>query len=240
MPLLPVGVWSFSGCVGSPNHRYGVKDSMKNRLVIAGAGGLGRELAAWVLASPSFMAKSNLGEVVFIDDSEPEIRALSEVVATVSSYQPEEGDLVLCALGNPGTRRKVVESLESRGAQFATFIDDRAVIGANVRFGVGSIVCPGAVISTDIQFGAHSLININCSIGHDVHVDEFVTLSPACNLMGGVYVESDVFFGTAVTVVPRTRVGARSMVGAGSIVLKDIPSDVLSYGNPSRTIRKLG
>lgn len=209
---------------------------MSARIVIAGAGGFGRELYAWIKGSPRYVDEREVSEIVFIDDAVPEVEVPAPVLGTVDEYPPHADDLVLCAIGIPSVRRRVVESLARRGAVFSTFIDDRAVIGSNVSIGKGSIVCPGSVITSDIELGEQVHVNINCSIGHDVRVGDFATMSPACNLMGGVIVEDDVFMGVGATVIPRKRLGARSVIGAGSVVVKNVPSDVTSFGNPSRTI----
>jgi sugar O-acyltransferase (sialic acid O-acetyltransferase NeuD family) len=195
-------------------------------------------LHAWINGSPRYIDEQDVSDIVFIDDAVPEVEVPAPVLATVYEYLPLAEDVVLCAVGIPRVRRQVVETLTQRGAVFSTFIDDRAVIGSNVSIGKGSIVCPGSVITSDIELGEQVHININCSIGHDVRIGDFATMSPACSLMGGVIVEDDVFMGVGATVIPRKRLVARSVVGAGSVVVKNVPSDVTSFGNPSRTISK--
>ena len=44
---------------------------------------------------------------------------------------------------------------------------------------------------------------------------------------------------TGVIVCPGVTIGARSVIGAGSVVAKDIPADSMAVGNPARVIRKL-
>lgn len=221
-----------------PSSGRGVHGSMSARIVIAGAGGFGREIHGWLDASPHFLELNSISEIVFIDDSNPEVPVDAPIVSTIVDFAPRASDLVICAIGDPSARRTVVDLLEGRGAIFVTFVDDRAVLGANVTLGSGTLICPGVVVTSNVNFGRHVHVNINCSIGHDVNVRDYVTLSPSCNLMGGVSVSEHAFIGTAVTILPKKSVGERALVGAGSVVVKDIPPDVTSFGNPSVTIRR--
>lgn len=211
---------------------------MSTRVVIAGAGGFGREIHAWLNGSPRFMEVESITDIVYIDDAQPEVPVPAPIICTLAAYVPAPGDALLCAIGIPSIRRAVVESLRERGARFLTFRDDRAIVGANVTMGEGCVVCPGAVITTNVELGLHVHVNINCSIGHDARIGDYTTLSPACNLMGGVTAESEVFFGTAATVIPRKSIGEKSIVGAGSVVVKNVPPNVTTFGNPSVIIRK--
>jgi maltose O-acetyltransferase len=54
-----------------------------------------------------------------------------------------------------------------------------------------------------------------------------------------VVIGSDVWVGGGAIVCPGVTVGSRSVIGAGSVVTKDIPEDVFAAGNPCRVIRVL-
>jgi sugar O-acyltransferase (sialic acid O-acetyltransferase NeuD family) len=208
------------------------------RIVIAGAGGFGREVLAWLQSSPQYLETASVADVVFIADYESDVAVSRPIVSSIATYEPAEDDLVLCAIGDPVGKRAVAETLAGRGALFATFVHDRAVIGARVTFGEGAIICPGAILTTDIVIGRHVHININCSLGHDVTVGDYATISPASNLMGDAQVGPHAFLGTAATLVPHVKVGEGTRIGAGSVVLKDIDAHVTAFGNPCRVFSR--
>ncbi len=54
-----------------------------------------------------------------------------------------------------------------------------------------------------------------------------------------VEIGSDVWVGGAAVICPGVKIGDRSIIGAGSVVTRDIPPDVLAAGNPCRVIREL-
>lgn len=51
--------------------------------------------------------------------------------------------------------------------------------------------------------------------------------------------KTGVWIGASVTILPGVSIGDNSIIGAGSLVTKDIPSNVIAYGNPCRVIREL-
>ena len=206
-----------------------------SRIVIVGAGGFGREIFAWLRSSPRFLQRENVDNIVYIDDRQDSTGLPAPCVSSVEAYTPSDSDKFICAIGAPHVRRAVVEKIETRSGKFVPFIHDSVVMGLNVVAKTGLVVCPNVIISSDIQIGAHVHINSNCTIGHDVVIDDFATLSPSCNLTGGVVVKKDAFLGTAVTVIPEKKIGAGSLVGAGSVVLRDVPPGVTSFGNPSKS-----
>ena len=55
-----------------------------------------------------------------------------------------------------------------------------------------------------------------------------------------VYIGNLVWIGAGVIICPGVSIGDNTVIGAGSIVTKDIPSDVVAYGNPCRAIREIG
>ena len=55
-----------------------------------------------------------------------------------------------------------------------------------------------------------------------------------------ITIGSDVWFGGAAIILPGVTIGDRAVIGAGSVVVKDLPSDVFAAGNPCRVVRRLG
>jgi len=54
-----------------------------------------------------------------------------------------------------------------------------------------------------------------------------------------ITIEDDAWLGGSVTICPGVTIGARSVVGAGSVVTKDVPPDVVVAGNPARVVKEL-
>lgn len=94
------------------------------------------------------------------------------------------------------------------------FIDDgEIVIGERVMFG------PAVTIAT---------------VGHPINPDmrEYMYAAP-------VHIENNVWIGGNVTICPGVTIGENSVVGAGSVVIHDVPANCIAAGNPARIIRQI-
>lgn len=55
-----------------------------------------------------------------------------------------------------------------------------------------------------------------------------------------VHIENNVWIGAGVMIMPGVTIGENSIIGAGSVVTKDIPANVVAVGNPCRVLREIG
>jgi sugar O-acyltransferase (sialic acid O-acetyltransferase NeuD family) len=208
----------------------------KKRLYIAGAGGFGREVAAW---ARDFCAAEKDWELVgFLDDNPSALGDYPsdlKVVGNVDAQKFGPHDRVFVAICEPRVKMQIVEKLAGR-AQFATIIHPTAIIGSHCTIGVGSILCPGAVLTTNVTIGDHVHLNLKVTVGHDSQVGSFSTLNSHTDITGGVVVEEAVFMGSHAVVLPRGQVGAFSRVGAGSVVLRHVAAGDTVLGVPAHRV----
>ena len=95
------------------------------------------------------------------------------------------------------------------------FVDDGMItVGKNVMFG------PAVTIAT---------------VGHPLRPDmrEYMYTDP-------VTICDNVWIGENVTICPGVTIGENSVIGAGSVVVKDVPANVIAVGNPCRVLREIG
>jgi acetyltransferase-like isoleucine patch superfamily enzyme len=71
-------------------------------------------------------------------------------------------------------------------------------------------------------------------VDHDCDIGEFVHIAPGTHLAGNVRVETGAFVGTGVSVIPGMRIGRWSVIGAGGVVICDVPEEVTVVGVPAR------
>lgn len=207
---------------------------MANRLLIAGAGGFGRELHDWVQSSQRFMQEYDIGSIAYINDIEPEKAPHAPIIGSIRDFTPEPGDLVLIAIGSGEGRRSVAEALEGRGARFPVFVHDSVILAPSAQLGEGTVICPNTVVAADTEFGRHVQVNLTCTIGHDSQLGDYATLSPLCALSGWSRVGAGAFLGTGASTLPHAAVGDGASVGAGAVVVKDVPNGVTVVGIPAK------
>ncbi len=98
----------------------------------------------------------------------------------------------------------------------------------------------------EIRFGNHVKIGGDCILlDTDAHnLDYAVHRLPSVDGKTAkskpIVIEDDVLIGTRCIILKGVTIGARSVIGSGSVVTKSIPADCIAAGNPCRVIRKLG
>lgn len=204
------------------------------RILIVGAGGFGREVLHWARAAwPEWC-----GRIAGFLSADREILAgrpdAPPVLDDPATFTPQPGDALLLAIGIPGVRRQVAESLSARGAEFLTLVHPTAVVASTAALGSGTIVCPHAVVSDAAQVGRFVLVNYHASLAHDAVAGDFAVLSPYATLAGGACIGPDVFLGLHASVGPDVTIAHGSKVAANSCALADVPPDSLVHGVPGR------
>lgn len=210
-------------------------------LYIIGAGGFGREVA-WLVerinaADPTWNIKG------FIDDNPSALGKLEGRYPVIGDrgflLQRTVETWVVCAVGSAKVRKTIIERLEENSAiHFATVIDPSVVLSDRVTVGEGSIICAGTVLTVDIFIGKHVIINLDCTIGHDDIISDFVTIYPSVNVSGNVVVGTCAELGTGMQIIQGKRIGRESILGAGAVVVKDIPEKCTAVGIPAKVVSK--
>jgi len=120
---------------------------------------------------------------------------------------------------------------------FVNAIHPSVVIGENVDIGKGVVAMAGCIINPKSKIGNFTFFATGAQVEHDCSIGNYASIS-AGSVMGG-YVELGNFSAITlgVTVFDRIKIGENSVVGAGSLVTKDLPDNVLAYGNPCIIIR---
>ena len=138
-------------------------------------------------------------------------------------------------------------------------------IGKNLFIGHNAIIREENVIGDDFKLWSNSIIDYGCRIGNKVKIhsqvyvpqftsiedDVFIApgvmmandLHPGCRFskkcMKGPVLKKGTKIGVNVTILPFVTIGEYSLIGAGSVVTKNIPSYSVVYGNPARVVKSI-
>lgn len=207
-------------------------------LYIIGSGGFGREVAWCVERINDVIPTWNLKG--FIDDNETKWGAKEDeylVLGDCEYLKQQENAYAVCAVGNAKVRKQIIEKLSNSGVRFATIVDPSVILSKSVSIGEGTIICAGTIITVDIEIGNHVIINLDCTLGHDDVIEDFVTIYPSVNVSGNVSVGECCELGTGMQIIQGKNIGDYSIVGAGAVVVKNIPSKCTAVGSPAKPIK---
>lgn len=113
--------------------------------------------------------------------------------------------------------------------------------GCNVKVGDNTVINHSGVFldTNEINIGKHALIGPKSGLYGAIHPFDVEARNEGIEKAKTINIDDGAWLGNKVTVVPGVSIGKHSVIGAGSVVTKDIPDDVVAVGNPCRVIRKI-
>lgn len=115
--------------------------------------------------------------------------------------------------------------------------------GARIEIGAETRIHGSCIHAYEsIRIGKRCLIAANCQIidcnGHELSFDDVDRRIGTTSGAKPVVIEDSVWIGANCLVLPGVRIGRGSIIAAGSVVVKDVPSMVVAAGNPARVIKR--
>ena len=147
-------------------------------------------------------------------------------------------DAAFVAIGDNRRRMDCLESLKRRGVALVNAVHPLAIVSKHAELGEGIAIMPGAVINAGTRVGDGAIVNTNASVDHDCVIGACAHIAPGVALAGRVNVGEGVFLGVGSSVIPRITIGPWTTVGAGGVVVADLPGSVLALGVPARIRRQ--
>lgn len=211
-------------------------------LIIIGASGFGRE-TAWLVERIN-MGKPEWNLLGFLDDNEAiqdETINGYKVLGRIDDASDYSDTYFVCAVGASKVREKIINKLKEAVSdiRFAMLIDPSVEMSDLVSVGEGCIICAHTILTVNIEIGSHVIINLDCTVGHDAVLDDFVTLYPSVNVSGNTRIGKASELGTGMQIIQGKSIGTYSIVGAGSVVIRDIPDKCTAVGSPAKPIKYL-
>ena len=162
-----------------------------------------------------------------MDDLEVKLRKL-DFLLTMLEYK-------VSALEN-----LIVVKRESVTIYPPTYVHDTAEIGEGTKIGAFCDIGKNVKIGKNCNIQCHVTISNGCKIGNNVFIGPNTTLLndkyPISKNISPVIVEDNAVIGGGVIILPNVKIGKGAVVGAGSVVTKDVPPDTVVSGNPARKI----
>lgn len=206
------------------------------RLLIWGAGDQG--LVTYQCA----LETNQYDQIDFMEIKEKD----SRLIENKKIYKEEEFeevvkryDEVIVATGSNVLRQQKIEKLNTFNIPLATIIHPSAIICSNVKISGGTTILANVIININAAIGAGCIINNGSIIEHDCFVGNYVNICPRFAMAGHTSIGNSSYMGIGSTVIDDIKIGNNVTVGAGVVVICDIPDDKLVVGIPAKIIKDI-
>ncbi|MBE0494689.1 MAG: acetyltransferase [Thiomicrospira sp.] len=205
------------------------------RLAILGASGHGKVVAE--------IAELLGWSVVFFDDAYPSVSKLEvwQVIGKTEDLLKNLDDFDGCfiAIGNNDIRLEKYELLDKHGVTLPCLIHPMAIVSRYAKISSGTVVMAGVVVNPFVKIDECCILNTACTLDHDCVVEPGVHVSPGVNLAGAVRIGQGSWIGIGANVKQCIEIGENVVVGAGAVVIENIPNNVVAVGVPARVKNKM-
>jgi sugar O-acyltransferase (sialic acid O-acetyltransferase NeuD family) len=209
-------------------------------VVIVGAGGFGREVLEIFKDSNKQGKKWNI--LGFIDsNAELHGKIINNypVLGGLNWFEEHQDVACVCAVGEPKSKKKVIDELHKMNVHFCNAIHPSVIASEFIEYGENVIIGAGSILTVNIKIGNHVIINLNCTIGHDSIIEDYCSIMPTVKINGNNHLHEGVYVGTGATFIQQVSVGAWTTIGAGAVVVNNIPEHVLAIGLPAKVHKHL-
>ena len=209
------------------------------KLFVYGASGHGKVVADILLAckDPDFVG--------FIDDRADlrHTEVLGLPVLGDGEWLHHEAGItqvaVALGVGDNFLRKRLAEKCILWGAELVTVVHPTASVSGSARLGRGTVVMAQAAINPDVKIGEGGIVNTSAVIEHDVDIGNYANVSPNAVMAGASRLGALSHLAIGALTIPFVSIGTMTIVGAGSVVVRDIPDGVVAFGVPARVRRTL-
>ena len=141
-------------------------------------------------------------------------------------------------------RRKILrEILPNVDAESVEILSPFMVdYGYNIFLGAGTFLNHNVYLMdcAQIRLGKKVFVGPNCGFYTAIHPLDAVRRAEGLERAEPIIIGDDVWIGGDVTILPGVKIGRGSVIGAKALVTKDIPENVMAFGNPCCVVKKIG
>jgi acetyltransferase EpsM len=216
---------------------------MKNRIVILGGSGIG-------MIAASIIDKMGNDEVIgFLNDMIPvgtkigkykQIPVIGKTEDLYKFLESEDISVFIAYVGllNERSAYEKIRDLKIPEERFHSIIDPTAIVPKGYcSIGKGVLFAPLSQLSPDTTISDNCMLLGNSFIGHDSFLDHFAHVATNAVVGANVHVGKAVHVGSNSVIREKVRIGDYSLIGAGSVVIDDVPENAIVVGNPARVLR---
>lgn len=208
------------------------------KAIIIGAGHYGEALL-------TYLVEGGYTIVGFIDDDPLKKGTIIRDIPVIGSFNDVVNDnlttdfeAVFCAIGNNEARVKFLSKMRAIGYEVPDFIHDSVQITKDTMIGVGVYIFPNCTLMPHTIVKDYTIISIGSVITHHTTIGQGVLISCGVTIGANVTIEEEAIIGVGASIKSGDiTISKRALVGAGCVVIKDVPENGVVVGNPGKVIK---
>jgi sugar O-acyltransferase (sialic acid O-acetyltransferase NeuD family) len=207
---------------------------MADPIVILGAGGHGRALAALLRDLPRYRIVGVVDATASV--TPPAGVALLGTEAALPGLRGQGVALACIAIGDNAQRLAAAARLLALDFDLPALLHPSTIRAADSLAEEGAVAMPRSVLGAGARLGRLAILNTGAILEHDSVLEEGAHAGPGAVLPGGVRVGPRALVGAGATCRPQVRIGADAVIGIGAAVLEDVPDGATCGGVPARPL----
>jgi len=184
----------------------------------------GHKIAAFTVDSAHIREASFLGRPVVPFES------------AAADFAPDTHDAFVAAGYSRinGLRQDKCEAARAKGYQLASYVSTRASVASNASWGWNAFILEDNTIQPFVRIGNGVTLWSGNHIGHHAVIGDYAFISSHVVISGGVRVGERTFIGVNSTTNDHISIGARCVIGSGSLVTKDVADEGVLSAEPAK------
>lgn len=213
------------------------RDNEIKKIVIYGAGGLGREIYELIDEVNKYNILGFLDDGIINNKESVNIPILGGIEFLHNIEYPIG---VVFAISDVYVKQNIYKKILqiNKGHYFPIVIAKNSYVSKRAMLSEGTIVGRYCSVSTSVQLGKLVFLNTKCDIGHDSIIGDFCSLMPSVNVSGNVSVGQRTLIGVQSAILQGIKIGSDVTVGMGSKVMTDVPDNCTVMGYPAKIIAR--
>jgi sugar O-acyltransferase (sialic acid O-acetyltransferase NeuD family) len=145
---------------------------------------------------------------------------------------------VFVPIGNNPVRIKILKEFVLNGFNTPSFIHENTIIHSSVKIGKAVYILPGTCIMPLSVIGDYTMISMGVNIAHHNIIGEGCFFSQGTNIGASINIKDQAYVGISATLMTGVKsIGADCLIGAGAVVIRDVPDKAVVAGVPAKIIK---